>query len=102
MTTLEQIQKDIQTLPPEFLVFLADFIQLLKNNIPSPHEFSSPFSAQPITSLWEDASKFIGSLEGGPGNLATDKNTWQDLVNNGIKMDFLLRASTAANSIILG
>jgi hypothetical protein len=72
MISLEQIQNDIQTLPPEAQDLLIDFIQILKKRYPeqpSENTDSSPESK----SFLEDAHEFIGCLEGGPGDLATNK-----------------------------
>jgi hypothetical protein len=66
--SLEQIQKDIEKLPTEAQALLIDFIQILRKRYP---EAISSKSDHP--SFLEDASEFIGCLEGGPGDLATNK-----------------------------
>lgn len=71
MTTLEQLQQDIQTLSEAERQLLIDFIQLLKRS----HTISSTnnLSAENKSSFLEVASEFVGCLEGGPGDLATNK-----------------------------
>ena len=84
MISIEQIQNDIQTLPAEAQDLLVDFIQLLKKRYPETKTKNtdlSPASKSPLTplnkggtgSFLEDAHEFIGCLEGGPGDLATNK-----------------------------
>lgn len=72
MNPLEQIQQDIQTLPQEALTLLAEFIQLLKKHFTPPLGQSHP-TPPPAPSFLESAQDFIGCLEGGPGDLATNK-----------------------------
>ena len=71
MTTLEQLQQDIQTLSEAERQLLSDFIQLLKRS----HIVSSTnnLPAENKPSFLEAASEFVGCLEGGPGDLATNK-----------------------------
>jgi len=71
MPSLEQIQQDIQTLSADERQLLYDFIQLLKKS----HTLTSPGMPVPESkpSFLEEASEFIGCLEGGPGDLATNK-----------------------------
>ena len=42
MTTLEQIQQEIQTLPQDALDLVAQFIQLLKKSATTPDEQNAP------------------------------------------------------------
>ena len=72
MISIEQIQKDIQTLPPEAQDLLFDFIQLLKKHYPETKTENTELSPE-RRSFLEDAHEFIGCLEGGPGDLATNK-----------------------------
>lgn len=72
MNNLNQIQKDIQTLPPEAQDLLIDFIQLLKKRYPETKTENTDVSPE-SRSFLEDAHEFIGCLEGGPGDLATNK-----------------------------
>jgi len=71
MTSLEQLQQDIQTLSEAERQLLIDFIQLLKRShtvTPTDNRFTE---SQP--SFLEEASEFVGCLEGGSGDLATNK-----------------------------
>ncbi|NET54311.1 MAG: hypothetical protein F6K09_38655 [Merismopedia sp. SIO2A8] len=62
MTPLEQIQQDIQTLTPEALNLVSQFIQLLKKNSQVPQ--ISQASSMPTASSAnvEDWSDFIGCV----------------------------------------
>jgi hypothetical protein len=71
MTTLEQLQQDIQTLSEAERQLLMDFIQLLKRGHAVSAVNSLPSENKP--SFLEVASEFVGCLEGGPGDLATNK-----------------------------
>ena len=62
---LEQIQKDIENLPEDAQYLLIDFLEILKKRY-------SKTAPNPLT-VEEDWSDFIGCLEGGPGDLATNK-----------------------------
>lgn len=62
MTTLEQIQQDIQALPEDALNLLAQFIQLLKKG----QQLSPPKSPEAQPTLAPDPtdwSDFIGCME---------------------------------------
>lgn len=72
MISIDQIQSDIQTLPPEAQDLLIDFIQLLKKRYPETKTENTDVSLE-SRSFLEDAHEFIGCLEGGPGDLATNK-----------------------------
>ena len=72
MISLEQIQIDIQKLPEEAQDLLVDFIQILKKRYPESAVENKSESNSPISFL-EDAQEFIGCLEGGTGDLATNK-----------------------------
>ncbi len=62
MTTLEQIQQDIQALPEDALNLLAQFIQLLKKGQQlSPK--NSPDAKLALTPDPTDWSDFIGCME---------------------------------------
>jgi hypothetical protein len=50
MTSLEQIQQDIQTLPPEALNLLAQFIQLLKKTFSTSQPSENRHPPTPQTS----------------------------------------------------
>jgi len=69
MTILEQIQQDLQALSEPEQQLLYDFIQLLKKNHAVPPLASS--TVRP--SFLDEASEFVGCLEGGAGDLATSK-----------------------------
>lgn len=71
MTTLEQLQQDIQTLSEAERQLIYDFIQLLKKSHTLP--LPSPPISEDQPSFLESASEFVGCLEGGPGDLATNK-----------------------------
>jgi len=62
MTSLEQIQQDIQTLPEDALNLLAQFIQLLKKSYQASPD--NPPNAEstlaPDTTDWSD---FIGCMD---------------------------------------
>lgn len=79
MTPLEQIQQDIQTLPPEALNLVAQFIQLLKKTFsPSPLEETSALQTPPtaqktIYEQFED-SGLIGCIAA-EENLSTSYKT---------------------------
>jgi hypothetical protein len=65
MTPLEQIQQDIQTLPPEALNLLAQFIQLLKKTFstsqpPENRHPQTPQTAQKTIYEQFEASGIIG------------------------------------------
>ena len=62
---LEQIQKDIENLPEDAQYLLIDFLEILKKRY-------SKTAPTPLT-VEDDWSDFIGCLEGGPGDLATNK-----------------------------
>ena len=66
MTTLEQIQQDLQTLSEAEHELLYGFIQLLKRS----HSIS-PSNSFPVesSSFLDVAGEFVGCLEGGPSNL---------------------------------
>jgi hypothetical protein len=72
MISIEQIQNDIQTLPAEAQDLLIDFIQILKKRYPETKTENTDLSLE-SKSFLEDAQEFIGCLEGGPGDLATNK-----------------------------
>lgn len=65
MTPLEQIQQDIQTLNPEALGLVYQFIQILKKGSQVPHhtQIPNPASLPPTsTSDVADWSDFIGCV----------------------------------------
>lgn len=62
MTTLEQIQQDIQTLPQEALDLVAQFIQLLKKSSAEPSESPPITKASPALDT-VDWSDLIGCVE---------------------------------------
>jgi len=61
MTSLQQIQQDIQTLPPEALNLVAQFIQLLQKTF-TTRKTSSPTDEVAATPDTEDWSDFIGCM----------------------------------------
>jgi hypothetical protein len=77
MISIEQIQNDIQTLPPEAQDLLIDFIQLLKKRYPGTKTENIDVSPE-SRSFLEDAHEFIGCLEGGPGDVATKMEKFGD------------------------
>ena len=74
MIRIEQIQNDIQTLPPEAQDLLIDFIQLLKKRYPETKTENTDVSPE-SRSFLEDAHEFIGCLEGGQAIWPLIKNT---------------------------
>jgi hypothetical protein len=72
MTILEQLQQDIQTLSEAERQLLIDFIQILKKT----HTLNptTSLSTENRPSFLEAASEFVGCLEGGPSDLATNKS----------------------------
>jgi len=62
MTTLEQIQRDLQTLPQDALDLLAQFIQLLKKSQTATQDHISA-SKLSLASDATDWSDFIGCIE---------------------------------------
>jgi hypothetical protein len=70
--SLDKIQEDIQQLPEEAQDLLVDFIQILKKRFPETNTVNRNKSERSLSFL-EDAQEFIGCLEGGPGDLATNK-----------------------------
>jgi hypothetical protein len=74
----EQIQKDIDKLPEEAQYLLIDFIQILRKRYPEVTTQKTVTSDRPASFL-EEASEFIGCLEGGPGDLATNKKHLEGL-----------------------
>jgi hypothetical protein len=71
MTILEKLQQDIQTLTEAELQLLIDFIQLLKRS--HTVALTDNRLTENPSSFLEEASEFVGCLEGGPGDLATNK-----------------------------
>ena len=69
MNILEQIQQDLQTLSEAEHQLLYDFIQLLKQS----HTIASRKNSASRPSFLDEAGEFVGCLEGGPGDLATNK-----------------------------
>jgi len=69
MTTLEKIRQDLQTLSEAEHQLLYDFIQLLKQS----HRIASRENSASRPSFLDEAGEFVGCLEGGPGDLATNK-----------------------------
>lgn len=71
MITLEQLHQDIQILSEAERQLIYDFIQLLKKS----HTItpSNGSVAEGPSSFLEEAIEFIGCLDDGPGDLATDK-----------------------------
>jgi hypothetical protein len=69
MTTLEQIQQDIQTLPQDALDLVAQFIQFLKKSSPKPSESLPAIEASPPsgTADWSDLIGCVSAEE----NLST-------------------------------
>lgn len=69
MTTLQQIQQDIQTLSQDALDLVAQFIQLLKKRRSEPSESSPAIEASPPpnTADWSDLIGCISAEE----NLST-------------------------------
>jgi hypothetical protein len=74
----EQIQKDIDKLPEEAQYLLIDFIQILRKRYPEVTTQKTVISDHPLSFL-EEASEFIGCLEGGSGDLATNKKHLEGL-----------------------
>jgi len=76
----EQIQKDIDKIPEEaqYLYLLIDFIQILRKPYPEVTTQKTVPSDRPPLFL-EEASEFIGCLEGEPGDLATNKKHLEGL-----------------------
>jgi hypothetical protein len=62
MTTLEQIQQDIQALPQDALDLVAQFIRFLKKSSPEPSKSSPAIEASPLpdTADWSD---LVGCVE---------------------------------------
>lgn len=76
MTPLEQIQQDIQTLPPEALSLLEPFIQLLKKTFspaPPPESSAPPTSQTAPKTIYEqfEDSGLIGCMSA-EENLSTN------------------------------
>lgn len=71
MTTIEQLQQDIRSLSEAERQLIYDFIQLLKKS----HTLTVSHTSAPVSkpSFLEEAGEFIGCLEGGPGDLATNQ-----------------------------
>ena len=69
MTTLNQIQRDIQTLPPEALNKLHEFIQVLKNELTLPE--TSSIITENTNADSDDWSDFIG-CGSGPSDLSVN------------------------------
>jgi len=71
--TSEQIQKDLENLPEDAQYLLIDFLEILKKRYSKTEPKSNPSASEPeiAENDWLD---FIGCLEGGPGDLATNKN----------------------------
>ena len=74
MTKIEQLNQEIQELPEEAQDLLIDFIQILKKRYRE-----APVEPGERTSFLEDAAEFAGCLEGGPGDLATNKQYLEEL-----------------------
>lgn len=68
MTVIEQIQQDLSHLSEAECQLVAEFIQLLKKS----HAISPDRDAAQQPSFLDTAGKFVGSLSGGPGDLATN------------------------------
>ncbi|MEB3231116.1 MAG: hypothetical protein VKJ64_08910 [Leptolyngbyaceae bacterium] len=63
MTPIEQIQQEIQTLNPEALNLVCQFIQILKKGSQiSPHNQIYPSASAPTPSDVADWSDFIGCV----------------------------------------
>lgn len=74
MTKIEELQQEIKELPEEMQELLIDFVQILKKR----HQ-EVPVQSEESTSFLEDAAEFAGCLEGGPGDLATNKRYLEGL-----------------------
>ena len=74
MTKIEQLNQEIQELPEEAQELLIDFIQILKRRYRNVS-----VNPEERTSFLEDAAEFAGCLEGGPGDLATNKQYLKEL-----------------------
>ncbi len=66
MLSLTNLEKDIAKLPPDAQQIIIDLVEVLKKRyLPAPQE-----KANNLEQNWSD---FIGCLEGGSGDLATNK-----------------------------
>jgi len=74
MTKIEELQQEIKELPEEMQELLIDFVQILKKRYREV-----PVQSEESTSFLEDAAEFAGCLEGGPGDLATNKKYLEGL-----------------------
>lgn len=74
MTKIEELQQEIKELPEEMQELLIDFVQILKKRYQEV-----PVQSEESTSFLEDAAEFAGCLEGGPGDLATNKRYLEGL-----------------------
>ncbi|MDR9405082.1 MAG: DUF2281 domain-containing protein [Halothece sp. Uz-M2-17] len=74
MTKLEQLNQEIQELPEEAQDLLIDFIQILKKRYRE-----GLVEQEKRTSFLEDAAEFAGCVEGGPSDLATNKEYLEGL-----------------------
>lgn len=74
MTKIEQLNREIQALPEEAQDLLIDFIQILKKRYRE-----APVEPEERTSFLEDAAEFAGCVEGGPGDLASNKKHLEEL-----------------------
>lgn len=73
----EQIQKEIEQLPEEAQNLLIDFLEILKKRYSKTVNHLK--SSEQEMSFLEDAGEFVGALEGGPGDLGTNKTYLEDL-----------------------
>lgn len=70
VTIEESVIQKLRGLPPERQREVLDFVEFL--------ETKAPQASSPKMSALELAGSLLGSVEGGPGNLATDREHLKD------------------------
>jgi hypothetical protein len=74
ITRKQSILEQMQTLTPQQEQQVLDFIEFLKyQSNKTEIKKTEPEQVEPI-SFYEAAKEFIGCVEGGPGDLATNKD----------------------------
>lgn len=66
MTTLEQLQQEIATLPPDAQQIIFDLVSILKKRYSSQNIDNPEAEPQPQTQNQDDWSDFIGCVEAEP------------------------------------
>ena len=67
----ETIAEKVKNLPPERKQQVLDFVEFLLSKTPEKKEFKHP-DGRPMSAL-EAAGDLVGCLDGGPGDLSTNK-----------------------------